>query len=234
MTIPFRFRASINPAHYLPRSCPHCRRLAVGGRGEGVGEAEGFAYPLNLWQIGHGFPARWFMPRHTDYTEEKSEEICSRIACGESLRSICKSVNMPSIASVMRWLNSQEIFRERYARAREIQAEYLLDEIIEISDDGTNDYMQIKDRDGNVIGWRENGEFVNRSRLRVDTRKWAASKMYPRKYGDKAEVSVRADIKTTTRRLDISELDDDQLDAFEVALRSTVAQLKGKTEDGQK
>jgi hypothetical protein len=78
-----------------------------------------------------------------------------------------------------------EAFGQQYARAREAQAEYLVDEIVEIADDGTNDYMAIRDSEGEIAGWRENGEYIQRSRLRVDARKWAASKLAPKKYGDK-------------------------------------------------
>lgn len=126
--------------------------------------------------------------RPSIYSETLSEEICARLAVGESLRSICLCENMPGLRTVMRWLDRDEGFRQQYARAREVQAEYLVDEIIEISDDGTNDYVARRDAENAIVGWRENGEVVNRSRLRVDARKWAASKLAPKKYGDKSQV----------------------------------------------
>lgn len=119
------------------------------------------------------------------FTEELGEAICARLSAGESLRAICRDQDMPSVTSVMRWLSADVKFREQYALAREAQAEYLVDEIIEIADDGTNDYMEKRNADGSLVGWTENGEHIQRSRLRVDTRKWAASKMAPKKYGDK-------------------------------------------------
>ena len=88
----------------------------------------------------------------------------------------------------MRWLAKEPAFQNQYARAREIQAEYHFEELIEIADDGTNDYVAKRDASGAIVGWRENGEWVNRSRLRVDTRKWAMSKMAPKKYGDKSAI----------------------------------------------
>ena len=39
-------------------------------------------------------------------------------------------------------------------------------------------------------GWELNGEHIQRSRVRIDTRKWLLSKMLPKVYGDKAEVAV--------------------------------------------
>jgi hypothetical protein len=92
---------------------------------------------------------------------------------------------MPSVTSVMRWLAKEPGFREQHALAREAQAEYRVDEIIEIADDGTNDYMAIRDAAAEIVGWRENGEYIQRSRRRVDARKWAASKMAPKKYGER-------------------------------------------------
>jgi hypothetical protein len=123
--------------------------------------------------------------RPTDFTEEIAELICERLASGESLRAICRDADMPNIRAVMRWLSKNPEFRQQYALAREVQAEFHLDEIVEIADDGTNDYMAIRDSEGEITGWRENGEYIQRSRLRVDARKWAASKLAPKKYGDK-------------------------------------------------
>lgn len=80
-------------------------------------------------------------------------------------------------------------FAAQYARAREIQADTLVEEIIDISDDGTNDWMdrQSSSEKGAEVsnGWLLNGEHVARSRLRVDSRKWFASKVLPKRYGDK-------------------------------------------------
>lgn len=123
--------------------------------------------------------------RPSDYSDEIAATICSRLAEGESLRAICLSDNMPSKTSVFRWLAINEPFRDQYARAREAQADHLVDEILAISDDGTNDWMERKDAEGENAGWQINGEHVQRSRLRVDSRKWFASKVAPKKYGEK-------------------------------------------------
>jgi hypothetical protein len=89
---------------------------------------------------------------------------------------------MPSQSMVFRWLAANTGFREQYAHARETQAEYWAEEIVSIADDGTNDtYL---DGDGNE---RVNHDVINRSRLRVDTRKWLMARMAPKKYGDRIE-----------------------------------------------
>jgi hypothetical protein len=77
---------------------------------------------------------------------------------------------------------------QQYARAREVQADTLVDEILEIADDGTNDWMAREGKDGEA-GWALNGEHVQRSKLRVDSRKWFASKVAPKKYGEKLELA---------------------------------------------
>lgn len=127
--------------------------------------------------------------RPSDYTQETADIICSRIAAGESLRTICLDDEMPGQSTVFRWLESRLDFREQYARAREAQADFYADEIIKISDDGSNDWMERRSEAekgaGVNTGWVLNGEHVQRSRLRVDARKWYASKVAPKKYGDK-------------------------------------------------
>ena len=128
------------------------------------------------------------MGRPSDYSPEIADLICERIADGISLREICRTEDMPSKAAVFRWLAAHAEFRDQYARAREAQADALADELLDIADDGDNDWMERKGEDGQSLGWRENGEAIQRSRLRVDTRKWIASKLKPKKYGDKLAV----------------------------------------------
>ena len=128
------------------------------------------------------------MGRPSDYTQEKASIICEMIANGMSVREICAEEEMPAMSTVFRWLSEHEEFQEQYARAKEAQAEYLADEILHIADDGTNDWMVRRDKEGEVAGWRENGEAMQRSRLRVDSRKWLLSKLLPKKYGDKTKL----------------------------------------------
>jgi hypothetical protein len=90
---------------------------------------------------------------------------------------------MPDVRTVYRWLAINEDFRHQYALAREDQADTLADEIIDIADDSKHDIMIVTNPDGSEREV-ENREVVNRSRLRVDARKWVASKLKPKKYGD--------------------------------------------------
>lgn len=91
---------------------------------------------------------------------------------------------MPNKSTVFRWLAADEAFRDQYARAREAQADALFDDILDIADDGTNDYMTKTNADGSEYE-ALNAEHIQRSRLRVDARKWMAGKLLPKKYGEK-------------------------------------------------
>lgn len=128
--------------------------------------------------------------RPSAYTQKVADTICERLANGESLRAICVSEDMPDKATVFRWLgdDARAVFRDQYARARESQADALFDEMLDIADDGSNDWMEKRNADGENIGWTENGEALRRSALRVEARKWMAGKLRPKKYGDKLEI----------------------------------------------
>ena len=125
--------------------------------------------------------------RPSEYTKEIGEAICEHIANGNSLRSFCEKENSPSKSTVLRWLRQNEDFQTQYALSRQQLMEMMAEDIIEIADDGSNDYMTITK--GNVSYNVEDREVTNRSRLRVDTRKWIMSKLLPRKYGDKIDVT---------------------------------------------
>jgi hypothetical protein len=125
--------------------------------------------------------------RPSDYTQELADRICAEIADGRSLRSIITDDGMPAMSTVFLWLRTHSEFSEQYAKAREAQADALADELLDIADDGSNDWMERKGEEGQSLGWKENGEAIQRSRLRVDTRKWIASKLKPKKYGEKLE-----------------------------------------------
>lgn len=127
--------------------------------------------------------------RPSIYTEELSANICSQISSGLSLRTICKADDMPSVATIFLWIGNNTKFLEQYEKAKKEQADALAEEMLDIADDGTNDWMEKLDKDSKSIGWQVNGEHVQRSRLRLDTRKWIASKLKPKKYGEKVELT---------------------------------------------
>lgn len=117
------------------------------------------------------------------YTKEVGDVICGRLAEGESLLEICRTKGMPPSSTVREWVLDDRGpgFAAQYARARELQAEYWADQIVAISDDSAADTVA---RGDEVVVNMEN---VNRSRLRVDSRKWLLSKLRPGTYGDKLQ-----------------------------------------------
>ena len=128
--------------------------------------------------------------RPSIYTAELAAQICEHIAQGKSLRTIAELEEMPAQSTIMAWLDgSRPEFSEQYARAREAQADKLAEEALQIADDGRSDtYL---DAEGNE---KTDNEAIQRSRLRVDTRKWLASKMAPKKYGDKVAIGGADDL----------------------------------------
>jgi len=117
-------------------------------------------------------------------SQAASDYICDQIAEGRSLRSILKDADMPASSTVFKALAADAEFAERYARAREVQADALFDEILDIADESKDD--TIVDADGNVS---TNQEVVARSRIRIDARKWMAGKLRPKVYGDKLDLN---------------------------------------------
>lgn len=128
-------------------------------------------------RIGEGRPS--------SYTKELGKEICYRIALGEAVKTICTDEAMPASSTIYLWLLDEEKkeFSENYMRARNIQAELMFEELLEIADDATNDWME---RRGEQV---EDHEVTNRSKLRVETRKWYLSKVLPKKFGDKLDLT---------------------------------------------
>lgn len=128
--------------------------------------------------------------RPSKFSQDLAENICEQIANGKSLRAICAGDDMPSATTVFKWLNENQDFSEQYARARGRQADHYFEEIVEIADSVEADSAA-----------------VAKARLQVDARKWAASKLAPKKYGEKTELDVKSSdgSMTPTVRIDAEE-----------------------------
>jgi hypothetical protein len=111
--------------------------------------------------------------RPSMYNVEIATKVCEELALGKSLRTVCAPDEMPSIGTIFKWLYAHPEFVEHYARAKEEAAEIFAEDLVEISDCQSGD--------------------VQRDRLRIDTRKWIASKLKPKKYGDKLETTHLGD-----------------------------------------
>ncbi|MGE4718789.1 ubiquitin carboxyl-hydrolase [Yersinia enterocolitica] len=141
--------------------------------------------------------------RPSDYTPEIAETICNLLMEGESLRAICKRDDVPHIATVLAWLHRHEEFHEQYVRAREIQAEVMAEDIIMYADSAA-----------------EEASAVAKARLQVDARKWYASKVATRRYGDRVQHD---------QRITITDMTDDELQRKIMEL--THAESQSGTED---
>lgn len=141
------------------------------------------------------------MARKTIKSAALCERILTSIAEGKSLRESCDKENLAP-GNWINWINSDKQLLEQYTHAREVRAELLFEEIIEIADESSNDTLV--DDSGNE---KANSEWIARSRLRVDARKWALSKMLPKKYGDKLEVDNKGEVGLTVSIINYSDQD---------------------------
>jgi hypothetical protein len=112
------------------------------------------------------------MGRPSGYSEKVVGTICQEIMAGKSLRTICAMEGMPAASTVYAWLRQYPEFSDTYAHAREIQADMLAEEILEIADSDLD---------------------PNRARVMIDARKWLASKLRPKKYGDRVELDHKVE-----------------------------------------
>lgn len=111
----------------------------------------------------------------TIYTQELADRMCEQLAEGISLRTVCLQEGMPSKATVFRWLRLYPEFEASYTRAKQESADALVEDMLDIADDRADDPQS--------------------RRVRVDTRKWIASKMKPKKYGEKLDVDANVNGK---------------------------------------
>lgn len=111
------------------------------------------------------------------FSEETAAEVCVRIASGEPLRKIAAELELGSHCAILERVENDPSFANQYTRAMERRAEQLADDIVAIADDDKLD--------------------PNDKRIRVDARKWVASKLKPKKYGDRIAHDVDANVKIT-------------------------------------
>ncbi|MDC4238340.1 terminase small subunit [Pasteurella multocida] len=135
--------------------------------------------------------------RPSSYMQEVADDICMLLSQGESLTKICERQGFPPKKTVLYWLRTNSEFRTQYAYAREMQTEAMLEDLFTIADSATPEDVQV-------------------AKLRVDARKWAMSRLAPKKYGDKVtqEISgvdgsaVKIEMK---KEIDLSVYSDDEL-----------------------
>lgn len=136
------------------------------------------------------------------YSQEQADLICSRIAEGESLRSVCRDDGMPSVGAFLKWVSKDDALREQYARARALCLDAMAEDIIDIADTPEIGQKTVSKATGLEI---TEGDMVEHRRLRIEARKWLMGKLAPKKYGDKMELGgsleVNNKIERITRRI---------------------------------
>ena len=128
------------------------------------------------------------MPKARPYNDKDATAVCDAIASSRYgiRRVVAANPHLPSVTTIMRWLDDPENvkFREQYARATDLRADLLAEECLDISDESEHDGERVSDHEDVHAT-----EQVARSKLRVDTRKWLAGKLRPKKYGDTLKVA---------------------------------------------
>lgn len=126
--------------------------------------------------------------RPSVYSEEVANEICARLATGESLRAICRSEGMPAESTVRGWvIDNNNGFSAQYARARDLGLDCMADELLEIAD---TPQIGVKTKRADGKTEVTEGDMIEHRRLQVDSRKWFLSKLAPKRYGDKVTQEI--------------------------------------------
>lgn len=119
-------------------------------------------------------------------TQALKDDLVEWISSGETLRDWCRN-NDFSASTVYGWINADQVLFAHIARAREAGEEIIAQECMEIADNATNDWME-QNSDGEAVGWKLNGDHVQRSKLRIETRLKLLAKWNPRKWGERQQV----------------------------------------------
>ena len=142
--------------------------------------------------------------RPSSYTKDIAAEICAQIAEGSHLAKVCKADGMPHLRTVYRWLQDREEFSAAYDRARQVRAETWEGEIAEIADDTSQDFIDKTKPDGETYRAFD-AEHVQRSKLRIDSRKWLMAKAAPKRFGEHLNIDQTSEV-TVKQDLDLSHL----------------------------
>ena len=168
------------------------------------------------------------------YSPEVADKLARCLAVGMSLRQACAQPGMPDDSSVREWLlDPDHPFFDIHEKAKKLSYHRMAEDILEIVDDGRNDWMQVEDPEN--PGWKFNNENYQRSKLRADKRQWMLSKMLPKIFGDKIQVDHTGGVEhrvmvRKAKVMDVLEYEDlAQLEA--ILSKAEALQIEGKTVD---
>ena len=156
-------------------------------------------------------------PKPMAYSAEIATRICEALAVGQSVATICKANDMPSETTVYQWLYRHQEFLAQYRGARVAGCERLADELFEIVDDASHDWVKRETASGKVEVVADH-EHISRSRLRFDARRWYLSKIVPKIFGDHASLVVSGDLHHTVASEPTSDLEIARRHAFLLGL----------------
>jgi hypothetical protein len=151
-------------------------------------DRDGFAARYRLArQIGHGRTGQ------IPYTRQIEDVILGELRSGRTLTDICRDPDMPHVRSVQNWLEEDRHgFAARYKQARDMGCNIMADEAVDIADDRSNDWIVRTNEDGTLEAILD-PERVSKARLRYQARRWRVSKLLPRIYGDRLDLSATQD-----------------------------------------
>lgn len=143
------------------------------------------------------------MARPTLFNESLADDICNKIADGQSLRAICRDEDYPNRSTVFRWLadEANAEFRDQYARAREASADADADDIGHYAREAAEGRIE-----------------PAAARAAIDGLKWSAGKRKPKVYGDKMALVGGGKDDAPIRHshaFDLSKATDEELDVLE-------------------
>jgi hypothetical protein len=124
--------------------------------------------------------------RPSSYDPVVAEKICELLSEGTPLREICRMEGMPAWRNIYFWMSRDTDLSAHIARAREVGYDAIAEECLNIADDASNDWMERTGDKG--AGWMLNGEHVQRSKLRIETRLKLLAK-WSNKYSDKTLIA---------------------------------------------
>lgn len=165
------------------------------------------------------------MGKPTIFNQDLADEICRRIIGGETLKAICDEAGMPHNATVQNWRHKNLAFNDQYASAREMQAETIFDEILEIADNteiGTR--TVISDDETKTY----EGDMVEHRKLRIQARQWMLPRL-SKKMTDKAQLDHTSSDGSMSPMSD--EAKDARLTAIHQAAKKRVAASR-KSDEG--
>lgn len=157
-------------------------------------------------QFAENEPQKKKTGRPSKYTPEIARQICEQLSEGIPLREICRQEGFPEWRTIYDWMWKDEALSTAIAHARDVGYDKMAEECLSIADDATNDWMEKLDKNGQPVGWILNGDHVQRSKLRIETRLKLLAKFNPKKYGEKVQVGGDPD-NPTKIQVDVSLFD---------------------------